>query len=436
MPAQDGKKYYILLSISSSHVRYSDRRPEQPGSAVHNPDPLCPHLPFTHDPSGRPLPLEIHARIAVLLAVQDLKTFVRTCKEFNEIGSRLLYHSISATHSDGPQIFAALLLRYQPTSATHSRRPPACFVRCLSYVSTSADEDLRVFPLLADVLLRTTDLRHLHIDIHDRAVKALSAVLKRRGLARIPPSPIAAAFDSAIDRQKNTSCAFTLPQLRGLQLSSYKVLAELGKWRSLRAVILDESVSREEMTTVLDALTESGGGGTITAFSCVFNSLYGEGFLWAIAVAFPNLTFLGLVVPADIVSLFYDEAYHVLSVSCTVRRNFKSADRPLRCQLILTFFTHAPYIADGLEVLSIDFSWTACAAWAVFLEHVRWNRLQELLAAMKHVRPSLKRFFLTSAELAPEPGQGQWRIHNTHDGGDEGDKERRELATAGICRKP
>ncbi|TFK81576.1 hypothetical protein K466DRAFT_604389 [Polyporus arcularius HHB13444] len=379
-------------------------------------------VPVTSHPSssltlnrfGLYLPPEVYSRIAEILAVPELKALVRTCKQLHDLGSRVLYHTVEATHEDGHRIFAALLLRYQRTSMTHIRDAPLLSVRCISYVSTCADDDLRVFPLLGDVLVRALDLRHLHIDIFDRSSSPLLAVLKRRGLVRCPPSPIAAAFDCTMNRPKRMSCPYNLPRLTGLQLSSCKILGELGKMRTLKSVILDETVSRNDMVAMMDALNEDGRGRHVLSFSCIFGTACGEGFLWAIAAAFPNLTFLALTVPDEVIPHFYDETYHAVST-------------------ILTFLISAPFVLTNLQVLALEFYWTVSAAWDVFVEHVQWERLTILLTALIRARPSLRQFFLARAELRFDVENGKWHVNDTDLNDREGRK--RTLATAGSCRK-
>ncbi|TFK85000.1 hypothetical protein K466DRAFT_601541 [Polyporus arcularius HHB13444] len=361
------------------------------------------------------LPTEIYCRIAMYLAVSDLKALVRTCKNLHDIGSRSLYHTVEATHRDGARIFAALLLRYQRLSAHHIRDAPLLSIRCISYVSTSADDDLRVFPLLGDVLTRAFNLRHLHIDIHDRSASALLAVLKRRGVARaIAPSPIAAAFDFNSNRTKRISCTYSLPRLRGLQMSNCKVLSELGRLRTLTSVILDEVVTRDEMVTMLNALSYGDRGTHIVSFSCIWAASYGEGFLWAIAAAFPKLTFLSMSVPDETLPHFYDETYHAVSS-------------------ILGFLIKTPYVLADLQVIALDFYWTVSAAWDAFVEHVQWDRLTSLLSTLTRARPILRKFFLARAELRYDDKEGKWRV-NAADA-EERELERRRLATAGVCQR-
>ena len=66
----------------------------------------------------------------------------------------------------------------------------------------------------------------------------------------------------------------------------------------------------------MEKLCEGGMGEHIGAFTCVCDEVNGEGLFWAISTVFPNLTFLGLVFPEELVPHLYpDSTYFKFIVS-------------------------------------------------------------------------------------------------------------------------
>lgn len=384
---------------------------------------------------AQPLPTELLFRISAELSRADLCAVVQVSKHVHDVASTILYHTIETTHRNAHRIFSALLLRFQDDSRGHIRNAPTSAVRCLSYVSISVDDDLRVFPLLCDVLLRTSQLRHLYLDAADRSVPALSALLKRRGLARIPPSPVYAAFYCSMERVKRISTTLTLPRLVGLHVSSHKILGELGRFRGLRSIFLDEGLCHADMINVLEKLCEGGMGERVTAFTCVCGDADGDGLLWAIATAFPNLTFLGLVFAEEIIPHLYpSDTMFKLSVSPFAVISPKVYS-PRSEQWIMRFLRLHLYVFDNLDVLSLDFSWPLSVTWANFIDRVRWDRLEPILTSLLKVRPNLERFFFACAEVVYDGSRARWDVRESARD-ENGAVSQRRFATAGTCRQP
>ncbi|KAI0361339.1 kinase-like protein [Trametes cingulata] len=239
------------------------------------------------------LPVEIHMKIASLLSVPELRSLVRTCKTLHDIGSLFLYHTVEVTEKNAAQCLPALLLRLRPGSASHKRFPPVFTVRTLIYESSSFEDDLRFFPLLCDVLMYARDLRFLHINICGDGWGTLTALLKRRGLARTSVSPASAAFQ--FDRSR--SSPYTMPRLSALRVANVDTLCALAKFRSLRAIILDDETSRPEIISALDRLGSDPWASRIEAFTCCAQLEDLAGVIRAVGHSFSRLSYLGVHVP-------------------------------------------------------------------------------------------------------------------------------------------
>ena len=282
--------------------------------------PITRSLRRAHDATktlnreGRSLPVELLSYIASLASSSDLRALTETCKILHDIAGTILYRTVCTDHRRAPQVFSSLLLRFQSGSSSHIRHPPLLMVHSITYISLSRDDDIYILPLLCDVLLKAQNLRHLHIDIEHGSCVSFLALLKRRGLARNSPSELSSAINSFTGRLKQISCPLNLPRLQGVRTSCSKMLGELGKHRALRAVTLDQCVDRHDLLQVLEILTSHGMASQITSFSCDYNLAdHSMGSLCAISVAFPRLTYLGLVVMNDFPQ-FCERTYQILSV--------------------------------------------------------------------------------------------------------------------------
>ena len=260
------------------------------------------------------LPSELYERIAAFLSKQDLRNFVLTCRALHDAGAVVLYHALDIRENDARTRLSSLLIRLQIHCATHVRFPPILFVRKLKFTGVNPVEDLRILPLLCDVLLHARGIRYLHIDIHPRSSRQFVSLLKRVGVARISTSGAVGAFDLPLG--KSAVCPLTLPRLEVLRGSCYDVLTAIGAFRNLRSLIIDGVPSRYELVHLFEQLSSASIGNSLAAITCAVSCNDVLGFIRCVTEIFPRVRYVNMVVMA---LPPYDQAHTMLMME--VRRS-------------------------------------------------------------------------------------------------------------------
>ncbi len=255
--------------------------------------PQYPAVETACPPVYARVPSDVYDRIASLLSKRDLRNFVLTCKALHDTGGVILYRALDVRHRDARRCLSALLLRLQIHCATHIRFPPILFLRKLKFTGIGPVEDIRILPLLCDVLVNARQLRYLHIELHPQSTPYFLTLLKRLSISRVSTAGVACAFELALRRR--VACNLTLPRLQVLRGSSCEVLGEIGAYRSLHSLVITGIPTRREVITLFEQLSCAAISHSLVALTCGVSCDDVPGFVRCVASVFPRLEFLNVV---------------------------------------------------------------------------------------------------------------------------------------------
>lgn len=212
--------------------------------------------------------------------------------------SSILFHTVRVTEHTALPHLSSLLLRFGAEADAHKRRAPAYAIRFLSYTSNSASVDRDAIPLLCSVLGHATSLQFLRISVPTRSTSRLVSAMEGSGVIRTSPCPVLTMWHMADGRHDR--CGQAVPYMGGVHVTSIDLLRGLLAFRSLRAVILDDSVCG---VGLCDFLRECGAGGplkSLRSFSCCADTESVLYILDDLQACSPMLEHLALQVSTDV----------------------------------------------------------------------------------------------------------------------------------------
>ncbi|KAI0735612.1 hypothetical protein C8Q76DRAFT_792150 [Earliella scabrosa] len=208
------------------------------------------------------LPNESLVEVAAELGMADRRSLMLACQRLYAIVERIAYRVLTVQDRRSPRFIfnlrrtgeepppATLLLSGLLLSArTITRFRTECtstLIVSLTFRALVHTSNLRLIPMLGEVLRFMRALKHFRVEICDDSARIFLAVLKKRGLDR---NPVYHEVDHSLDSIPSTP--LYLPHLRYLRSSRADVGAAIARYRPINNLVVDRPVTASSFPAFL-----------------------------------------------------------------------------------------------------------------------------------------------------------------------------------------